>query len=90
MSAIKTRIDPHSTEFLRNAEHMRALVDHLKAQIVRAAEGGSLSACEKHPARGKRMVRERFRLLLDADSPFLEFSPLAVHGYALLSVTPSL
>jgi 3-methylcrotonyl-CoA carboxylase beta subunit len=80
MPVIKTRIDPHSSEFLQNAEHMRALVDDLKAQTARAAEGGSVSAREKHLARGKLMARERIRHLLDGDSPFLEFSPLAAHG----------
>jgi acetyl-CoA carboxylase carboxyltransferase component len=35
---------------------------------------------EKHKARGKLFVRERIKLLLDPNTPFLELSPLASWG----------
>jgi acetyl-CoA carboxylase carboxyltransferase component len=35
---------------------------------------------ERHRARGKLLARERVELLIDADSPFLELSPLAGWG----------
>ena len=80
MAVIKTRISPDSAEFARNAQYLRGLVNDLKQQIARVTEGGPPSAREKHLKRGKLLVRERIRQLLDAESSFFEFSPLAAHG----------
>src|SRR5579859_3601008 len=46
--------------------------------IVRA--GGGERYARRHHDRGKLLVRERLELLLDRDSPFLEFSALAAWG----------
>jgi acetyl-CoA carboxylase carboxyltransferase component len=46
--------------------------------IVRAGGGERYAA--RHKQRGKLLVRERLELLLDRDSPFLEFSALAAWG----------
>ena len=40
-------------------------------------EGGGPKYVERHRAQGKLPVRERVAQLIDADSPFLELSPLA-------------
>ena len=48
-----------------------------KLEAVR--RGGSEEARARHVARGKLLVRERIRLLLDPDTPLLELSPLAAH-----------
>ena len=80
MSAIKSKLNPKSDEFQTNARSMGALVADLRAQVERAAQGGEESARAKHAARGKLLPRERLRLLLDPNSPFLELSALAAHG----------
>ena len=80
MPAIKTRIDTGSPAFASNAAHHRALVDDLRAQVARVAEGGGAEAQKKHTARGKLLPRERVRGLLDPGTPFLELSQLAAHG----------
>jgi 3-methylcrotonyl-CoA carboxylase beta subunit len=59
---------------------MKALVDDLRAQAERIRLGGSQSAREKHLGRGKLLVRDRVRALIDPGSPFLELSQLAGHG----------
>jgi 3-methylcrotonyl-CoA carboxylase beta subunit len=59
---------------------MRSLVDDLKAQSARIAEGGGQKARDKHTSRGKLLPRERVRALLDPGTPFLELSQLAAHG----------
>src|SRR5919206_192618 len=52
--------------------------DH--ARLATARAGGGPRAVERHRARGKLLARERIDLLLDADSAFLELSPLAAFG----------
>ena len=80
MPRLTTRVDLHSAEYRENELAMRALVDGLHQEVVRAARGGSRAAVEKHKAAGKLAARERIRVLLDTGSPFLEFSQLAAHG----------
>ncbi|MBX3726640.1 MAG: methylcrotonoyl-CoA carboxylase [Xanthomonadales bacterium] len=80
MPVLTSQIDPRGEEFRRNADHLRGLVDDLRAQMAAAAEGGGAKARDKHTARGKLLPRERIRALLDPGSPFLELSPLAAHG----------
>jgi 3-methylcrotonyl-CoA carboxylase beta subunit len=80
MPRLTSRIDTGSDAFRANAEHLKALVEDLRAQAGRAAQGGGPEAQKKHEARGKLLPRERVRALLDPGSPFLEFSQLAAHG----------
>jgi 3-methylcrotonyl-CoA carboxylase beta subunit len=80
MPAIRSQIDPRSPDFRANAEQMQALVDDLKSQFSKVAEGGGEKARARHTERGKLLPRERIRALLDPGSPFLEFSSLAAHG----------
>jgi 3-methylcrotonyl-CoA carboxylase beta subunit len=79
MNVIKTAIDRESATFKRNADAMRALVADWRATLDQIIAGGSAAAKNRHTERGKLLVRDRIALLLDADSPFLEFSRFA--GY---------
>src|ERR1700744_1955329 len=80
MSVIASQIDPRSPDFQASSEQLRGLVDDLRRELARSAEGGGEKAREKHTARGKLLPRERIRALLDPGSPFLELSPLAAYG----------
>src|SRR5690349_12381967 len=80
MPAIRTQVDPRSTEFRDNAAQLESLVADLKQRLERAAAGGGEKARAKHTERGKLLPRERIRALLDPGSPFLELSPLAAGG----------
>src|SRR5206468_3113523 len=53
------------------------LVEEFRAKLGAATRGGSEEARARHGSRGKLLVRERIRLLLDPETPFLELSPLA-------------
>ena len=77
MTTLGTQLNSRSADFQANAAAMRALVDDLKVQIAKAAEGGGESARAKHMARGKLLPRERVQMLLDPGTPFLELAPLA-------------
>jgi 3-methylcrotonyl-CoA carboxylase beta subunit len=77
MAVLPAGPDPASPDFVRNAAAMRRLVDDLHDKLAVAAHGGSEDARARHIARGKLLVRERIRRLLDPDTPFLELSALA-------------
>ncbi|MEU4515664.1 carboxyl transferase domain-containing protein [Nonomuraea wenchangensis] len=59
---------------------MLAKLRELDAEHARAVAGGGEKYVERHRRRGKLLARERVELLVDADSPFLELSPLAAWG----------
>ena len=80
MTIVDTKLNPRSDEFRAAHDHMRALVDDLKARVDKIAEGGGQAARAKHAARGKLLPRERVTLLLDPGTPFLELSQLAAYG----------
>ncbi|MCK7593129.1 carboxyl transferase domain-containing protein [Pseudomarimonas salicorniae] len=77
MPRIVSRIDPRSSEFQENRQHLLDLVEELRQRLARAAEGGGERARNKHTERGKLLPRDRITALLDPGSPFLEISPLA-------------
>ncbi|HTZ42434.1 MAG TPA: carboxyl transferase domain-containing protein [Jatrophihabitans sp.] len=80
MTTIRSLLDPRSPAFLANREAMLAKLAELDAEHAKAVAGGGPKYADRHRARGKLLVRERIELLLDADSPFLELSPLAGWG----------
>jgi 3-methylcrotonyl-CoA carboxylase beta subunit len=80
MPVLSSATDPRSPEFARNAAAMKHLIGDLRDRIGAAARGGSEQMRARHVGRGKLLVRERIRLLVDPDTPFLEFSPLAADG----------
>jgi acyl-CoA carboxylase subunit beta len=59
---------------------MLVLLAEIEAQLELARAGGGARSIERHRGRGKLLIRERIELLLDADTPFLELSPLAGWG----------
>ena len=81
MAVLQTRINPNSPEFRKNQEHHRKLIEELQGNLEVVQKGGGPEARKKHEERGKLFVRERIARLQDPGTPFLEFSPLAAHGF---------
>ncbi len=77
MPVIESKIDPRSESFAANEKAMRALVDELRANVDKIAEGGGERYNERHKKRGKLLARERIARLLDQGSPFLEVGQFA-------------
>ena len=84
---LRSRVDTRSETYAENRAAMLdalAEVDRLKRQVVAGGGSGdpdkSARTVARHRGRGKLLPRERFSLLVDADSPFLELSPLAGWG----------
>ncbi|MCX5381746.1 acyl-CoA carboxylase subunit beta [Streptomyces sp. NBC_00083] len=80
MPTLPTSLDPASAEFRQAADAMRSRLDELGREHGKALAGGGEKYTERHRRRGKLLPRERIELLLDADTPFLELSPLAAWG----------
>jgi len=77
MHPIETRIDTSSPEFAANREHMQKLVAELAGRQAQVRQMGSEEARRRHTERGKLLVRDRIKRLLDPGTPFLELSTLA-------------
>ena len=80
MYRIESRVQTSSAAFRENAEFQRAAAARFREQLDLVKRGGPPRAVEKHKARGKLTARERIAMLLDHDTPFLEFSALAANG----------
>jgi acetyl-CoA carboxylase carboxyltransferase component len=79
MAVLPSRIDVAGPQFAESRERMQALCTELRERVAAVRAGGGEAAVERHRARGKLLARERIDLLLDADTAFLELSPLAAH-----------
>jgi 3-methylcrotonyl-CoA carboxylase beta subunit len=77
MPVIETKIDIRSDAFEANAAAMRALVETLKANTAKVAEGGGERYALRHQERGKLLARERIERLVDPGAPFLEIGAFA-------------
>ncbi len=80
MSIIHSKIDPRSEGFAANDKAMRALIDELRANAARVAQGGGERYALRHKQRGKLLARERIDRLLDPGAPFLELGQFAAWG----------
>ncbi len=77
MDIIQSKLNTADAVFDENRRHMESLLGELRGRIEQVKQGGGAAAVEKHRKRGKLFVRDRIDRLIDPDSPFLEFSPLA-------------
>ena len=80
MTVLRSLLDASSGRFTDNRAAMLARLAELDAEHAKAVAGGGEVYLARHRQRGKLLARERIELLLDADSPFLELSPLAGWG----------
>ena len=81
METLPTRIRKSSSTYMANEAHHRALAAELHGRLEAVKAGGGSEAVARHRSRGKMLARERIEALIDAGSPFLEFSPLAASGF---------
>jgi 3-methylcrotonyl-CoA carboxylase beta subunit len=80
MTILESKLKTASDEFKANAAAMQTLVNDLKATVEKIMQGGGDEARNKHTSRGKLLPRDRVQMLLDPDTPFMEFSQLAAYG----------
>ena len=77
MAVLTSRTPTRGADFQAAEQAMRVMVDDLRAQLDRSAQGGGEAARAKHTARGKLLPRDRVEGLLDPGTPFLEVGALA-------------
>ncbi len=77
MFRIESKTNTGSQDFKENCEHNKGLLRELKERMEMVKLGGPEHHRKRHLDRGKMLVRDRIRGLLDPGSPFLEFSTLA-------------
>ncbi|MHC5038174.1 MAG: carboxyl transferase domain-containing protein [Planctomycetota bacterium] len=77
MDKILSKLDTRSPAFKENLDAGKALVETLQNRLTEVRRGGHSKARERQRMLGKITVRERLDLLLDAQAPFVELSPLA-------------
>lgn len=82
MTALRSTLDPHGTDFTQAAAAMLDKLADIEAEHSKALAGGGPRYVDRHHDRGKLTARERIELLVDRDSAFLELSPLAGYGSA--------
>ena len=80
MSIIQSRHNSGGKESVVNREYNEALSTDLRKKILEHSRGGRPEMVKRHQERGKLLVRNRIEELIDSDTPFLEFSPLAAYG----------
>ena len=74
---LDSKIDLDGDEAKARAAHNRGLAGKLRADVAKAALGGTEKSRERHVSRGKLLPRDRVERLLDPGSPFLEIGQLA-------------
>lgn len=80
MTVLPDRVVVTSEPFRANREAMLAQLRQHDEQLAVVNGGGGPKYIERHRQRDKLLARERIEALLDIESPFLEFSPLAAWG----------
>ncbi len=73
----ETKVNPQSAQFAGNREGMLKWLEELEKNMEASRFQGKEVHIERARKKGKLLARERLALLLDPDSPFLEFSPLS-------------
>ncbi len=80
MTVLGDHVDERSEAFQANRAHLLALLAEHDRQLALVNNGGGDKYIARHRQRGKLLCRERVELLVDADAPLLELSPLAAWG----------
>lgn len=79
MDKIKSKISVSSKDFQANKDHNFSLTKTFKERLEKIKLGGPEKYRERHQERGKILVRDRIKGLLDPNTPFLELSGLAAY-----------
>ena len=80
MAILSSRLDVRSDTYRENRAALLEQVEQLEQQQAIVRAGGGARYVERHRTRGRMLPRERIELLVDRDSPFLEFASLAAYG----------
>ena len=77
MPVLRSTLDPGTAAYTQNRAATLAALERIRPATETMLAAGGEKYVRRHRERGKLLARERVELLLDADAPFLELSPLA-------------
>ena len=77
---MESKTNTTSVAFREHAKAYRQLLSKYRQMMEQVQQGGGEKAVSKHRERGKLLARERIEQVTDAQTPFLELSPLAANG----------
>ncbi len=80
MYRIHSDIDPQSPDFLSNKDRYENLMEGWRKKMAEVIHPARNAAIDKHLQRGKLLARDRINQLVDANTAFLELSPLAAYN----------
>ncbi|HTU74833.1 MAG TPA: carboxyl transferase domain-containing protein [Trebonia sp.] len=80
MPVLTSSLDLADEVYQDNRRVQLAAIEALNEQLAIVRAGGGPRYAKRHHDRGRLLLRERLELLVDQDSPFLEFSALAAWG----------
>ncbi|MBK7626602.1 MAG: methylcrotonoyl-CoA carboxylase [Bacteroidales bacterium] len=79
MLVLKSSVKNHSEEFKANYKYNKSLYKNIQDITDTVREKRDDKIVAQHKKRGKLLAHERIKLLIDKESDFLEFSPLAAY-----------
>lgn len=80
MFKIESKTDVRTEAFLSQKEVYSQHIGEYRKKLKEILTNRSPGSIEKHTSRGKLLVRDRINLLLDPNTPFIEFSMMAANG----------
>lgn len=80
MTAFKSNIQTESPAFKEQVKSYKEILSGFTKKEIESTSGGSERAVKNHKNKGKLLVRERIKLLIDPETSFLELSTLAAFG----------
>lgn len=76
----QSAIDRRSPQFQSRRQAMEGLVDRMRRDEAEIRQGGGAEARRRQHDKGRLTARERIRLLIDPEPPFLELGIYAAHA----------
>ena len=80
MKRIKSKINKKSPDYKSNFDNSVLLTEQLRNKLNTVKSGGPEKHRERHVSRGKLLVRDRIKKLIDKNTAFLEIGALAANG----------
>lgn len=74
---LRSKFKPGDPTYEKRREHNLAMVAELQRRLDVVSHGGPEKSVKLHRSRGKHLVRERVRKIIDSGTDFLEISALA-------------
>ncbi|MDQ1266653.1 MAG: 3-methylcrotonyl-CoA carboxylase beta subunit, partial [Bacteroidota bacterium] len=79
MNRFKSKISVKSPDYKSNYENSLRISKELNDRLEKIKLGGTEKARQKHISRNKLLPRDRIKMLIDKDTPFLEVMPFAAY-----------